>query len=156
MKNRKPPSFNLKKFILSILIVQLAGVIGSFATYTSVKTWYLLLNKPFFNPPSWIFAPVWTFLFLLMGFSLYLVWNKKNNLFWFWVQLLLNILWSYLFFGLQSPALAFYEIILLWITIVITISKFWKYNKIASYLLLPYLFWVSFASILNFAICRLN
>lgn len=156
MKNRKPPSFNLKKFLLSILIVQLAGVIGSFATYRSVKTWYPLLNKPFFNPPSWIFAPVWTFLFLLMGFSLYLVWNKKNNLFWFWVQLLLNILWSYLFFGLQSPALAFYEIILLWITIVITISKFWKYNKIASYLLLPYLFWVSFASILNFATCRLN
>jgi len=149
--------FNLVKFITCILIAQGAGIIGGLFTASSVKTWYLTdLIKPSFNPPSWIFAPVWTFLFLLMGIALYLVWNKKNNLFWFWVQLLLNLFWSILFFGLHSPTLAFYEIIILWLAILMTIIKFREYNKTASILLWPYLAWVSFASFLNYSIMILN
>lgn len=139
------------------MIAQGAGILGSFATMASVKGWYLTdLIKPSFNPPSWVFGPVWTLLFLLMGISLYLVWDKKNNLFWFWIQLVLNIFWSYLFFGFRSPDLAFYEIIFLWVAIFITIVKFWKYNKTASILLWPYLAWVSFASFLNYSIMILN
>lgn len=149
--------FNLLKFLLCILITEGAGVIGSIATVSSVKNWYVTdLIKPAFNPPSWVFGPVWTLLFFLMAIALYLVWTKKNNLFWFWVQLILNILWSFLFFGLHSPLLAFYEIVFLWVAIFITIIKFWSYNKKAGILLLPYLIWVSFASFLNLSISRLN
>lgn len=157
MKTKLKPKFNLIKLIFCVLIAEGAGILGSIATVTSVKTWYLTdLVKPSWNPPSWLFGPVWTTLFLLMGIALYLVWTKKNNLFWFWIQLLLNIVWSFLFFGLRSPMLAFYEIILLWITILITIIKFWSYNKTAGILLIPYLAWVSFASFLNFTIASLN
>ncbi|MDD4937612.1 MAG: tryptophan-rich sensory protein [Candidatus Shapirobacteria bacterium] len=149
--------FNLLKFLLCILITEGAGVIGSIATVSSVKNWYVTdLIKPAFNPPSWVFGPVWTLLFFLMAIALYLVWTKKNNLFWFWVQLILNILWSFLFFGLHSPLLAFYEIVFLWVAIFITVIKFWSYNKKAGILLLPYLIWVSFASFLNLSISRLN
>jgi translocator protein len=154
---KQKSKFNLSKFIFSLLIAQSAGILGSFATMTSVKSWYLTdLIKPEFNPPSWVFGPVWTTLFFLMGISLYLVWNKKKNLFWFWVQLILNVFWSYLFFGIHSPRLAFYEIIFLWVAIFITIVKFWKHNKTASVLLWPYLAWVSFASFLNYSIMILN
>lgn len=157
MKSKTKTKFNLVKLLTCILIVQGAGIIGSFFTASSVKTWYLTdLVKPSFNPPSWIFAPVWIFLFLLMGIALYLVWNKKNNLFWFWVQLFLNLLWSILFFGLHSPRLAFYEILVLWFAILVTIIKFHQYHKTASYLLWPYLAWVSFASFLNYSIMILN
>lgn len=157
MKSKTKPKFNLIKLIFCILITEAAGIFGSIATASSVKTWYVtdLVKSPL-NPPSWVFAPVWTLLFFLMGVSLYLVWNKKNNLFWFWVQLILNTLWSFLFFGLRSPSLAFYEIIFLWVAILITIVKFWKINKTASALLWPYLAWVSFASILNYSIMILN
>ncbi len=149
--------FNLLKLIVCILIAEGAGIIGSFATFSSVKTWYLTdLIKPSWNPPSWIFGPVWTFLFFLMGIALYLVWTKKNKIFWFWIQLILNIVWSFLFFGLKNPWFAFFEIIILWFAIIKTILEFKKYNKTASYLLLPYLAWVSFASFLNLAIALLN
>jgi len=152
-KNR----FSLVRLLSCILICEGGGILGSFATATSVKSWYLTdLTKPTWNPPSWVFGPVWTTLFLLMGISLYLVWGKKNNLKWFWTQLVLNIIWSYLFFGLRSPSLAFFEIAILWIAILITIVKFWKLNKTASVLLWPYLAWVSFASFLNFTVMRLN
>ncbi len=149
--------FNPIKLILCILIAQGAGLIGSLATMSTVKTWYLTdLVKPSWNPPSWLFGPVWTTLFLFMGIALYLVWNKKNNLFWFWTQLVLNIIWSFLFFSFRSPMLAFLEIIILWIAILMTIIKFWSYNKKASILLMPYLAWVTFASFLNFTIALLN
>jgi tryptophan-rich sensory protein len=134
----------------------MAGLFGSIVTIPSVKTWYITLVKPSFNPPSWVFAPVWTTLFALIGIALYLVWKKKNNLFWFWVQLLLNILWSFLFFGLHLPLLALYEILILWFAIVMTMITFWSYNKKASLLLLPYLLWVTFATFLNFSIAQLN
>ena len=150
-------------FIISVVICQLAGVVGSFFTFNSVKTWYLTINKPVFNPPSWVFGPVWTILFLLMGISLFLVWSKgfdnpqvKIALLIFAAQLILNVLWSTLFFGLKSPLFAFVEIVILWIFILLTIINFYSISKPASYLLIPYLLWVTFASVLNFAIFLLN
>lgn len=154
MKTKK---INPIKLIFCILITEAFGILGSIATASSVKTWYVtdLIKSPL-NPPSWIFAPVWTLLFLLMGLALYLVWNNKNNLFWFWTQLILNFFWSVFFFGFRSPTLAFYEILILWFAIIMTIIKFHQYNKTASILLWPYLAWVSFASILNYSIMILN
>ena len=148
---------NWFKLFVSILITEGAGIFGSIATASSVKSWYVTdVIKPSFNTPSWLFAPVWTLLFLLMGISLYIVWQKKGDLFWFWTQLLLNIIWSFLFFGFRSPTLAFYEILVLWIAILITIVKFQKIDLLASRLLYPYLAWVTFASILNYSIMVLN
>jgi len=145
------------KLLFFIIICQTAGIIGSIFTYPSLQNWYPYITKPFFTPPSFIFAPVWIILFLLMGISIYLVWeNKKINLNWFWLQLGLNIMWSIIFFGLKSPALGFIVILLLWFAIFKTIKEFGKYNKLASYLLYPYLIWVSFAGILNFSIMLLN
>lgn len=157
MKSKNKTKFNLLKLLACILITQGTGILGSFFTASSVKTWYIteVVKSPL-NPPSWVFAPVWTLLFLLMGIALYLVWQKKNNLFWFWVQLILNLFWSVLFFGLRSPSLAFYEILILWFAIFMTIIKFRQYNKTASILLWPYLAWVSFASFLNYSIMILN
>lgn len=145
------------KLLLAISLCEGAGLIGSIFTFNSVNTWYLTLNKPLFNPPGWVFGPVWTILYLLMGISLYLVWeNKKAGLRWFWIQLVFNSTWSLAFFGLKSPLLAFIIIILLWTSIFKTIMDFRKVNKNASYLLYPYLAWVSFASILNLSIVLLN
>ena len=140
-----------------IFLCQAAGLIGSIFTFNSVNTWYPTLEKPFFNPPSFIFGPVWTILYFLMGVSLFLIWGrKKTNLRWFWIQLALNTTWSIIFFGLKNPLFAFLIIILLWFSIFQTIKSFKKVNNIASYLLYPYLFWVSFASILNLSIVILN
>ncbi len=154
---------NILKLVTSIFICLFAGFIGSIFTSPSIPTWYATLTKPSFNPPSWIFAPVWTTLFVLIGISLYMVWNKglqdkkvKISLFIFSVQLVLNVLWSFLFFGLHSPFYAFLEIIILWAAIVLTIVNFFKVSRTAGLLLLPYIFWVSFAAILNFSIWRLN
>lgn len=154
---------NYWKLAISIVVCQLAGFIGSFFTVSSVSTWYLTLNKPFFNPPSWLFGPVWISLYFLMGISLYLIWDEgikskqsKGALYIFGAQLILNSLWSILFFGLKSPLFAFIEIIILWIAIILTIKYFYRISKSASYLLIPYVLWVSFAAILNFFIFYLN
>ena len=154
---------NIIKLIISIIICQLAGIIGSFFTSPSIPTWYASLNKPEFNPPNWIFAPVWITLFLLMGISLYIIWSsktkisyKKTAFIFFGVQLLLNTLWSIIFFGFQSPFYAFIEIILLWFSILITIIVFYRISRPAAYLLVPYILWVSFAAVLNFFIFILN
>ena len=154
---------NILKLIISILICQLAGFIGSIFTSSTVSNWYLTLSKPSFNPPSWVFSPVWITLFLLMGISLYLVWIKDINkkivriaLTFFGIQLILNILWSVFFFGLKSPLLAFIEIIILWIFILITIIKFYRVSKTAAYLLIPYILWVGFAAVLNLLIVLIN
>jgi len=151
------------KFIVSILVCQMAGVVGSFFTYPSIPTWYATLQKPSFSPPNWLFAPVWITLFTLMGVSAYLVWNKglknkqvKESLSIFGIQLILNAFWSFLFFGLKSPLYAFIEIIILWGAIVLTILKFYKISKKAGLLLFPYIIWVSFAMVLNFYVWRLN
>lgn len=152
MKNNK-----IVRFILLVLLCESAGVIGSFFTFSSVQTWYPTLEKPFFNPPSWVFGPVWTALYFLMGVSLFLVWGKKKaDLRWFWFQFVLNTLWSIIFFGLKNPLLAYIVIVGMWIGIVFTIKSFRKVSNTAAYLLIPYLVWVTFASFLNLAIVLLN
>jgi len=154
---------NILKLAASIIICLSAGFIGSIFTADSISTWYAEIEKPFFNPPNWVFAPVWTTLFILMGISLYLVWKRgiakegvKIALTLFGVQIVLNTLWSILFFGMKSPFLAFMEIIILWAAILLTILKFMKISKTAGYLLVPYILWVSFAAVLNFSIFILN
>jgi tryptophan-rich sensory protein len=154
---------NFTKLFFSIIICQLAGVIGSFFTVKSISTWYAGLRRPIFSPPNWIFAPTWTILFLLMGISLFLVWRqssygKKTSraLFVFFIQLAFNILWSVVFFGLRSPVWAFFEIIVLWIFILISIIFFSRISKPAAWLLLPYILWVSFAAFLNYSFWQLN
>ncbi|MBW6518876.1 MAG: tryptophan-rich sensory protein [ANME-2 cluster archaeon] len=154
---------NIIKLIFSISICQFAGVLGSKFTSPSIPGWYASLQKPYFSPPNWIFAPVWILLFTLMGISLYLVLRENFNdntvkigMVIFTFQLLLNISWSFLFFNLQNILFAFFEIIFLWIAISLTIYQFWKINKKSSYLLVPYLLWVTFAAILNFSIWRIN
>jgi len=154
---------NVVKLVVSILICQLAGIIGSIFTAPSVATWYQAINKPSFNPPNWLFAPVWIILFLLMGISLYLIWQKgfvekenKKALFWFILQLIFNVLWSFAFFGLQSPFYGLIVIVILWILILGTIFQFLKISKLAGKLLIPYILWVSFAALLNFSIWQLN
>jgi len=151
------------KLIVSISICQIAGIIGSIFTSPSISGWYADLQKPLFSPPNWIFAPVWILLFTLMGISLYLILKENLNdntvkigIAIFSFQLILNIGWSFLFFSLQNILYALFEIIILWFAILLTISQFWKINKKSSYLLIPYLLWVTFAAIINFAIWRLN
>jgi len=149
-----------KKLIIALIIPQVAGFIGSLFTSPKISSWYITIRKPSFNPPNWLFGPVWTILFLFMGIALYLVWIKKENkklaFTFFSMQLFLNILWSILFFGLQSPLLAFIEIFILEILILLTIKEFFKLSKKAAYFLIPYILWVSFAIILNLAIVILN
>lgn len=150
----------LKLLLPSIVLPLLAGFIGSYFTFPSIGTWYVALNKPLFNPPNFIFGPVWTLLYILMGISLYLVLTKKGKkekaLKLFAFQLILNVLWSLIFFGLHSPTLALFEIVILWIAIFATIKAFLPISKNAAYLLYPYIVWVSFAMILNLSIVLLN
>jgi tryptophan-rich sensory protein len=141
---------------VAVVVCEGAGIIGTVFTINSVATWYTTLNKSFFNPPSWVFGPVWTILYFLMGVSLFLAWEKKANLKWFYIQLVLNALWSPIFFGLQNPALALVDIIFMWVAILMTIKVFWKKNRLSAYLLIPYFIWVSFATILNLSIVLLN
>ncbi|QQG43187.1 MAG: tryptophan-rich sensory protein [Candidatus Daviesbacteria bacterium] len=153
---------DILKLILSIGLCLGAGIIGSFFTVSSIPTWYATLNKPSFSPPNWIFGPVWTVLYILMGVSLYLALSGKGKgerekaVRIFAMQLFLNIAWSVIFFGMRNPILAFVDIVFLWIAIFLTIKSFYKINKLAGNLLIPYLLWVSFASILNLAIVLLN
>jgi translocator protein len=157
----------LNKLIISITACLLVGFLSSFATRSSVNDWFLTLEKPFFNPPGWVFMPVWTLLYILMGYSFALIWSNnsksaksrliiKNAMVIFGIQLALNALWSVLFFGLCNPFLALIEILLLWLFIFETIKAFNKINNFAAKLLLPYLAWVSFAAILNGSIWYLN
>jgi len=148
---------NWVKLAVAIIIPQAAGMLGGLATASSVKEWYLpQIIKPSIAPPAWVFAPVWTLLFLLMGIALYIVWQKKKVSNWFWVQLALNVLWSLLFFGWRRPDLALGEIFILWLAIFKTIRDFYKVDKRAGKLLIPYILWVSFASYLNYLIVSIN
>ncbi len=149
------------QLLASIFLCQMAGAIGAIFTSSAIPVWYQTLNKPWFNPPSWIFGPVWTILYCLMGLSLYLIWvnhskSKQKVLLFFFVQLLLNAIWSPIFFGLQSPLGGLIVIIPLWVFIGLTIIYSHKISKTAAALLAPYLLWVSFASVLNFSIWQLN
>jgi len=150
---------NIWKFTISILLPLLVGFIGGIFTASSVSVWYVGLSKPAFNPPSWIFGPVWTILYLMMGISLYLIWIKKFDkkaLTFIGIQLILNLLWSLIFFGMKMPGLAFIEIVLLLIAILFTMIYFYRINKVSTYLLIPYILWVSFAAVLNYFIFLLN
>ena len=150
------------KLVIAIAIPLLIGFAGSFFTVASVDSWYATLNKPSFSPPNWLFGPAWTVLYVLIGLSFYLVWqkgfgsDKRKALGVFSIQLFLNFLWSILFFSLKSPMLAFAEIILLWPAIIANIIVFYKISKQAGHLLIPYLLWVSFAAVLNFSVWMLN
>lgn len=153
---------NRGKLLISLLIPQLVGIIGSVFTVPAIPGWYMELIKPSLTPPSWVFAPVWVTLFVLMGISLFLVWKERNSfskfagIWFFFIQLALNALWSTLFFGLQNPGAALIEIIFLWVSILATIIIFAKVSRTAAWLMLPYLVWVSFALYLNYAIWLLN
>jgi len=151
--------------IATVIMTCLAvGYFSSLVTRENIPTWYALINKPSFNPPDWVFAPVWTLLYILMGYAAGRIWNLidtdeanvKRAFIFFLVQLALNALWSFLFFGLQNPMLAFFEILLLWAMIFETYSQFKRIDKVAGYLLLPYLAWVSFAALLTGSIWYLN
>lgn len=151
------------KFVVSVVACELVGIFSTPFTISAISTWYVFLNKPFFSPPNWIFGPVWTLLYFLMGVSAFLIWKKglknkkvKKALSYFLIQLFFNFLWSFLFFGLRSPFMGLFDIILLLGSIVITIIAFYKISKFAAYLLIPYLVWVSFATVLNIAIVVLN
>ncbi len=164
-------------FILACLV---AGFIGSIFTTPAIPEWYAGLTRPSFSPPNWLFAPVWTTLYVLIGIAGYLIFDSKNKveekskkekgnkwidkfaiakkdvMFVFWFQLVLNTTWSVLFFGMRNPLFALFEIVLLWATILVLIITGYRYSKVASFLLIPYLLWVSFASVLSGAIWYLN
>ena len=154
---------NLPKLLFAIILSELAGILGALFTTQAISTWYVFLNKPFFSPPNWLFGPVWTLLYALMGIAWYLIWlqgwNKKKirlASYYFFVQLVLNSLWSISFFGLQAPVLGLVNISVLWVAIVATMKQFYPLSKTAFYLLIPYIAWVSFATALNAAIVVLN
>ena len=151
------------KLAVSFILPFLAGFIGSWFTMPNIGAWYTGINKPFFNPPNWLFGPAWTTLYILMGASFFLVWKKgfgkkevRLAVMIYLVQLALNSLWSIIFFGLQNLALAFMEITVLWIAILATIICFGKVDRNAALLLVPYILWVSFASVLNYFVMILN
>jgi tryptophan-rich sensory protein len=150
-------------FLFFLISAQLAGLVGSIFTAQSVDTWYVTLNKPVFNPPNWLFGPVWICLYLFMGIAAYLVWKKgadkkkaRKAVGFYFIHLLLNAAWSVIFFGLRDPFLAFITIIILWIMILIVMGKFSKFSDAAFYLMIPYILWVTFAGVLNYFIWKLN
>ena len=152
------------KILIGVASCLAVGFLSSIATQSSVETWFPTLEKPFFNPPSWLFPPVWSLLYIMMGTAAGLVWDKihskpeevKKALIFFVIQLALNALWSILFFGLKNPMLALIEIVLLWLLIYETFAKFSRISKTAGNLFIPYLLWVTFATLLNASIWWLN
>lgn len=154
---------DILRLIISVVICEIAGMIGSVFTRPAIPTWYAALAKPPFTPPAWIFGPVWLTLYALMGVALFIVWRQgaavlhvQRGLALFALQLLLNILWSAVFFGMRSPMQGLIVIVLLWLAILATILQFGKVSELASALLIPYIVWVSFAAMLNLSIFVLN
>jgi translocator protein len=149
------------KILIAVVACVLLGGLSGVATVSSIQTWYVTVNKPSWNPPNWLFGPVWTTLFVLMGIAFGLVWNSTNEdkekaMFLFYIQFGLNMLWSMLFFYFRSPGIALIEIVLMLGFILLTTNAFKKIDPRAAYLLFPYIAWVSFATFLNFTIWRLN
>jgi len=151
------------KLIVCLALTFSAAFVGSIFTRSAVPDWYATLNKPSFTPPDWLFGPVWIILYLLMAISAFIVWQKRLAnpavrvaLILYLIQLILNALWSVIFFGLKSPLVAFIEILLLWSAIVVTILAFARVSITAALMLVPYILWVSFAAVLNFSIWLLN
>ncbi len=154
---------DLPKLIVSVIGCELVGFLGTPFTISAIPTWYTTLNKPFFAPPNWIFGPVWLLLYFLMGVAFYLIWKQgwqkkkvKTAGLFFLAQLALNFVWSPIFFGLRATLLGLIVIVMMWVLIVMTMKKFRPLSKLAFYLLVPYLLWVSFATMLNAAIVILN
>ena len=153
---------NPKRLVLSLLLAFSACALGSLVTFPSIAGWYAGLAKPSFNPPNWVFGPVWTTLFALMGVSLYLVWqsrakgSKRMAYALFGLQLMLNVLWSAVFFGLHLPALAVAVIVALLAMVVATVVVFRRFSKPAAFMLVPYVLWICFATALNIGIVSLN
>ena len=177
---------NVFKLIIAVIIAELAGVFGSVFTVPNIESWYAGLTKPALNPPAWVFDPVWTTLYFLMGVALFLVWKRNfkishsllandkkpwnpwsrrlwrgnlqtfNVIAIFTVQYILNIVWSWIFFGMHLPNVAFFVILALWFSILFTIMNFYRVSKPAAWLLVPYILWVSFAAYLNLAIWLIN
>lgn len=155
--------FNPVAFIINIAIPLAVGAIGAFFTASSVKTWYVTLAKPTFNPPNEIFAPVWTSLYVLMGISAYLVWQKRHvitqlsrTIAIYLIQLVLNLMWSFIFFYARQIGVALFEILALLLVVVINAWVFYKIDKVAGLLFIPYILWVSFATVLTYNIFILN
>lgn len=152
------------KITLGILVCSGVGYLSSIVTRSSLSTWYPLIAKPSFNPPNYVFPIVWPILYILMGIAAGMVWNHfttkenlvKKALILFGIQLALNALWSILFFGMQNPRIAFFELILLLLFVILTCRQFYKISPLASYLLIPYILWLSFAAVLNYSIWTLN
>jgi tryptophan-rich sensory protein len=147
----------------AIALCQLAGLIGSFFSIESIPTWYSGLDKPFYNPPNWLFGPVWTILYALMGVSLYLIWQKRDTgkdlrpaLEWFFIQLIANTAWSISFFGQEDVLLSFGIIAFMIPAVMLTIKKFLAISRVAAWLLVPYLCWIIYAALLNLSILFLN
>ncbi len=154
---------SIVRLVISIALPLAVGGVASFFTASSVQSWFVTLNKPSFNPPSWLFAPVWTTLYILMGIAFFLVWESKANelikkraMKVYFMQLFFNFTWSFVFFYAQQPGWAVVNIVLLWLLISITIFWFSRISKIAAWFMLPYILWVTFATALNYAIWRLN
>ena len=166
LKNQSMKINNAYKLIIATAISEVAGIVGAFFTTPAISSgWYATLVRPALNPPAWVFGPVWTTLFALMGISLFLIWKsdpsvapkeRRRGGILFFIQLVLNTLWSIIFFGLHSPGAAFIEILFLWLAILATIIAFAKISKPAFWLLVPYILWVSFAGSLNYSIWVLN
>jgi len=155
--------FNPLAFIINIAIPLVVGAIGGFFTAHSVKTWYPTLAKPAFNPPDWIFAPVWTTLYILIGISAYRVWQKRKEIVHFprtiaiyLMQLILNLMWSFIFFYAHQIGVALVEIVLLLVIVIINARVFYKVDKTAGLLFVPYILWVGFATLLTASIFSLN
>lgn len=151
------------KLIISLIVTFVAAALGSYFTTPNISTWYASLNKPFFSPPEWIFAPVWSLLYILMAIALYLVWKKDSPqqdktkaIILYAIQLSLNALWSVIFFGMREPGIALAEIVVLETVIILTALSFRKMSKVATCLFIPYIIWVGFAAILNLSIVVLN
>ena len=148
------------KLVICIAACMASGVLGSLWTTPKLQPWYANLAKPAWTPPNWLFGPVWSALYLMMAIAAWLVWRTANGftlpLKLFVFQLLLNVAWSGIFFGLRSPAAGLIDIALLWLSILATAIAFWQAVPVAGWLLLPYLIWVGYASALNFSIWRLN
>jgi benzodiazapine receptor len=156
----------LLKIILSCAVCLGLGFLSGLVTMDEIQHWYAGLNKPFFNPPNWIFGPAWSILYLLMGISFALYWQRLQNAGmrvlrakgtkYFGIQFALNLAWSFIFFKLHNPLFAFIEICILWLFILLTIAHFYKIHRTAGWLLIPYILWVSFASLLTISIYLLN
>lgn len=151
------------KFFLALSLPLIIGAVSGILTSRSVNEWFVTINKPSFNPPNWVFAPVWTILYILMGIAFFFVWksnaptdDKRQAFIFYGIQLILNFMWSLIFFGSHNIGIALVEIVILWIMIVLTTILFKNISSIAGWLMTPYVCWVGFAIVLNFYIWRLN